>query len=237
MASFAPINGLPVELLLTVFKFLDNIADVVHLGSTSRHLHNIWQSSAHAIHDVVLPRSTPAYEQVQALGIAVIRRHNIQATRVAKLRRFSRNSPHNQAKLAFWLSRAAALQIGVYESDLERREGALAPKCGSRPVVDSGDQVKLNAHERSEFLASYYKLWMLTIMPRSSANAQIAAMCENEMMPLAEFGLIKIIYLTPIARGPLPKSQGYWDPLLHRLSRCFVVHILKVVPPGKVCLD
>lgn len=240
MASFAPINGLPVELLITVFNSLDNIADVVHLGRTSRLLHRIWQFSAHAIYDVILPRSIPAYEQVQALGIAVIQRHNNKATRPGKLRRFSQNSPSNKAKIALWLSRAAALQIGVYESHLEQQERFFEPKCGSRLSIDSSDHiadmVKLNAHERSEFLESYYKLWMLTIISPSSANAQIASMCENQIMPLVEFGLTRIIYRTPIAWDALPKSQGYWDPLLRRLSRCFVVHISKVVPPGKVCL-
>ena len=240
MASFAPINGLPVELLIEVFKSLNSIPDVVHLGSTSRLFYNIWQSFAHIIHNVILPRSIPAYEQVQALGMTVIQRHNNKAARLGKFHRFSQNSPNNKAMLARWLSRAAALQIKAYESDLEQRERYLAPKRDPRLLFKPNNHmpkmVRLTAYERSDFLASYYKLWMLTIMPRSTANAHISSMGVKQMMLLVEFGLRKIIYPTPIVLDPLSESESYWDPLLSRLSRCFVFQILKVVPPGKVCL-
>jgi len=243
MASSTPINGLPVELLTEIFKSLDSIADVVHLGSTSRLFRDMWKSSAHTIYDVILPRSIPAYKQTRTLAIAIVQRHNEKSSQRGHPRRISYELPSNKAKLAVWLSRAAAHQIEAYEVVPERRECCLARTCDPWLAIDSShhtaNTVKLNAHERSKFLESYYNLWMLTVMSRSEAKEHIASMRVGHVdhtVPLAHFGLTKIVYPTKIAWKSMPESEDYWDPLLQRLTRCFVVHIMRVVRPKKISL-
>ncbi len=62
--------GLPPELLLSIFKFQDTVIDVLHLCSTCKYLHEIWQSESETMLDAILPQEVTCYQDALSLAEA-----------------------------------------------------------------------------------------------------------------------------------------------------------------------
>ena len=61
------LSYLPNELLLHIFKSVDNVSDAAALSRTSRHLNQTYQYNLSSICDAVLPRTIEAYDQAAQL--------------------------------------------------------------------------------------------------------------------------------------------------------------------------
>ena len=59
--------SLPTELLVNIFKSVDNVGDAAALSRTSRYLHEIYHYNLSSICDAVLPRTIEAYDQAAQL--------------------------------------------------------------------------------------------------------------------------------------------------------------------------
>ena len=56
-------SDLPTELIVHVFKSVDNIGSAAALSQTSHHLHEIWRHNLSTICDAVFPRTIECYDQ------------------------------------------------------------------------------------------------------------------------------------------------------------------------------
>lgn len=72
MVSIFPINDLPVELVLDVFKSLSSMADVNHLAATSRYYYNICKSNERTICRTVLQRNVLCYDLASELAKTIV---------------------------------------------------------------------------------------------------------------------------------------------------------------------
>lgn len=244
MANSTPIRRLPVELITEIFGSLDSIADVTHLARTSKFFRDIWNLHTVTICGAILPCKIASYEQVSELAIAVIRQklgHGGPA-------QISDDSPINKARVTVWISRAAGLQIQKYESAFDRVPCSCAcspdPRLSRNPSDDEPREpvthdprhpVKLCAHEQSDFLNLYYKLWMLTTMPRASAEAVLESMPPSQLNPLRKLGDLRIIQPTGLERVSTDNPDKYWAQKLDVLSRCFEVHFRRAILPPPRC--
>ena len=61
------LSYLPNELLVHIFKSVDNVSDAAALSRTSQRFHKIYEYSISSICDAVLPRTTEAYDQAAQL--------------------------------------------------------------------------------------------------------------------------------------------------------------------------
>ena len=61
------LSCLPTELLVHIFKLVDNVCDAAALSRTSHHFHAIYKYNLSSICDAVLPRSIEAYDQAAQL--------------------------------------------------------------------------------------------------------------------------------------------------------------------------
>ena len=59
----ASFSDFPVEVLMQVYKSLDNVKDVTALNLTSHRLHNVWLSNTMCISDAVLSRTIKGYDK------------------------------------------------------------------------------------------------------------------------------------------------------------------------------
>ena len=74
MASPSPVGKLPTELLLKIFKSLDNIADATRLVHISRRFHKFWTLNTRIACVTILLRSFMFYEPAVRLVNAIIQR-------------------------------------------------------------------------------------------------------------------------------------------------------------------
>ena len=61
------LSDLPNELIVHVFKSVDNIGSAAALSQASHHLHKVWRYNLPSICDAVLPRMIECYEQAHQL--------------------------------------------------------------------------------------------------------------------------------------------------------------------------
>ena len=62
-----PLSHLPNELLVPIFKSVDNVSDAAALSRTARRFHDVYQYNLSSICDAVLPRTIEVYDQAAQL--------------------------------------------------------------------------------------------------------------------------------------------------------------------------
>lgn len=149
--------ALPNELIVHIFKSVDNISSAASLSRTSRHLHEVWLYYLPPIRDTVLSRTIECYDQASQLvesmaksDTAVDQSSVEEKAKAAVIR----------ARLLFTNSDMADEALKYFEADLptEWDEGfeQCTCTCNGTGIGDNGEPIVVGV-SRTRFLRGYYQ--------------------------------------------------------------------------------
>lgn len=223
MAPSVSISQIPSELVIQIFPSCDNIADAVHLAKASHFLLSVWQLDLHAICRVVLRRGIDHYDEAHELAIALIehQKHDSNPHANPAQGKFL-ESGINKEKFVLFLSKtvkrqynksaaeshALRTQKNTFGHGIQRPDGTWL-----RPPLED------NILDRDGYFLLYYRLWILAVIPISSAEDYIAAHSTSDQLDMAKFAHERM--LAP--RVCWPTTHLRWRPFRDWDSRTTVL--------------
>ena len=172
------LSDLPTELILHLFKSVDNISSAAVLSQTSRHLHSVWRYSLSSICDSVLPREIECYDQARQLLEARAHSDTVDGESSLSIEEKA-EAAILRVRMLFTNANCAYEALKGFENTLPC-EGVMTPEeyerfasictCGLTESDDEGYPT-LGGVSRDRFLQGYYRaMTMIYLAGKSSTT-------------------------------------------------------------------
>lgn len=177
-----PLSDLPNELIVHVFKSVDNISTAASLSRTSRHLHAIWLYYLPPICDAVLPRMIECYDPARQLLEAMAKSDTVvdQCSVEEKA-----NAAVIRARLLFTNSDMADTALKWFESELpaewDENFEQCTCTCNGTGIRDDGYPTVVGV-SRTRFLRGYYQAMSIIYLAGKSTRRLYHFLASMDLM-------------------------------------------------------
>ncbi|CAD6576422.1 MAG: hypothetical protein ASARMPRED_007723 [Alectoria sarmentosa] len=175
-----PLSDLPTELIVHVFKSVDDISSASTLSQTSRYLHIIWRYNLTSIFDAVLPQMIECYDEAdQFLEISAT------ATSLA-----SPPSTEDQAKAAivrakdlFTIARIAYdAQLLCTCGNWERRSELVGRRGYTGISSDQSDPIGPEPCSHTSFVRGFYRAMSMTYLAEKAGTKRYQTLASMNLL-------------------------------------------------------